>query len=486
MEIETPTIEIELPGGTRGLQGVPGPKGETGEPGPKGETGEPGPGNFLTIGSVTSGTVASATITGESPTQVLNLILPKGEKGETGEPGPKGETGEPGPKGETGEPGIQGIPGMPGEQGYSIAKVEKKSGTGSPGTTDIYGCYLNDQTGTEVGEFSVFNGMNGEGVPDGGTTGQVLAKASDTDGDVEWVNQTGDTTDYDSVPVGSIFGYPSLTPPTGYMICDGSELSRTEYASLFEVIGTSYGVGDGSTTFNIPNIKGRMIVGHNIGDRDFSSLGNTGGNKTHTQTIPEMARHTHVLDKGSSVGGNGSGLAYSGTTASNNAGVKAAGGGKPMDIMNPYIVACYIIKVSGTAILNGNVVDDLNENSTTNFPSQNAVNQGLLSINNFIGDLFKFQTLSVPIEIAGNGHASFQMGWLDTTDGYSYLGILSKESGYGDQWQITYSLYQGNKIFAVVRNNYSQTLSNTITCTVVYIKSDYLTAAIVGDENGTE
>ena len=473
MEIETPIIEIELPGGTRGLQGVPGPKGETGEPGPKGETGEPG---------------------------------------------------------------IQGIPGMPGEQGYSIAKVEKKSGTGAPGTADIYGCYLNDQTGTEVGEFSVLNGMNGiagadgidvtsattgtpiqsdgytvtpiifnksdntavtvnvqakngingEGIPDGGTTGQVLAKASDTDGDVEWVNQTGGAPDYDSAPVGAIFGYPSLTPPTGYMVCDGSELSRTEYASLFAVIGTSYGVGDGSTTFNIPNIKGRMIVGHNIADSDFNSLGNTGGSKTHTQTVSEMARHTHVLKKGGAVGGDGSGLAYSGTTASNNAGVEPAGEGEPMDIMNPYIVACYIIKVSGTAVLNGNVVDDLNENSTTNSPSQNAVNQGLLSINNFIGDLFKFQTLSVPIEIAGNGHASFQMGWLDTTDGYSYLGILSKESGYGDQWQITYSLYQGNKIFAVVRNNYSQTLSNTITCTVVYIKSDYLTAAIVGDENATE
>ena len=330
------------------------------------------------------------------------------------------------------------------------------------------------------------NGINGEGVPDGGTTGQVLAKASDTDGDVEWVNQTGGSPDYDSAPVGAIFGYPSLTPPTGYMVCDGSELSRTEYASLFEVIGTSYGVGDGSTTFNIPNIKGRVIVGHNISDSDFSSLGNTGGSKTHTQTVSEMARHTHVLKKGVAVGGDGSGLAYSGTTVSNNAGVEPAGESEPMDVMNPYIVACYIIKVSGTAILNGNVVDNLTENSTTNSPSQNAVNQGLISINNFIGDLFKFQTLSVPIEIAGNGHASFQMGWLDEAEEYSYLGILSKESGFGDQWTITYSLYQGNKIYADVRNNYSQTLSSSITCTVVYIKSDYLTKAIVGDENETE
>lgn len=329
-------------------------------------------------------------------------------------------------------------------------------------------------------------GNDGSGVPIGGTTGQVLAKASDNDGDVEWVEQTGGAPDYDSAPVGAMFGYPSLTPPTGYMICDGSELSRTEYASLFAVIGTSYGVGDGSTTFNIPNIKGKMIVGHNIADSDFNSLGNIGGSKTHTQTVSEMARHTHVLKKGGAVGGDGSGLAYSGTTASNNAGVEPAGEGDPMDIMNPYIVACYIIKTSGTAILNGNVVDNLDENSTSNAPSQNAVNLGLneleTAINNttsVLNDLFKFQTLSVPIEIAGNGHASFQMGWLDETEGYSYLGILSKESGFGDQWTITYSLYQGNKIYADVRNNYSQTLSSSITCTVVYVKSDYLTANII-------
>lgn len=121
------------------------------------------------------------------------------------------------------------------------------------------------------------------------------------------------------------------------------------------------------------------------------------------------------------------------------------------------------------------VIDNLDGNSTTIAPSQNAVNQGLTEINNFIGNLFKFQNLSVPIAIAGNGFAAFQMGWLDQTEGYSYLGILSKESGYGDQWDITYSLYQGNKIYAAVKNNYSQTLSSAISCTVVYVKTDYLT-----------
>lgn len=124
-------------------------------------------------------------------------------------------------------------------------------------------------------------------------------------------------------------------------------------------------------------------------------------------------------------------------------------------------------------------VGDLNDlNTIAKSSVVKAINELLTNFNN----LFKFQTLSVSIEIAGNGHASFQMGWLDETEGYSYLGILSKESGFGDQWTITYSLYQGNKIFADVRNNYSQTLSSSITCTVIYIKSDYLpTTMIVSD-----
>lgn len=69
----------------------------------KGEKGENGPSNVLTIGSVTSGATASATITGESPNQVLNLVLPKGDKGDTGA---QGEDGIPGTSGQDGADGV--------------------------------------------------------------------------------------------------------------------------------------------------------------------------------------------------------------------------------------------------------------------------------------------------------------------------------------------------------------------------------------------
>lgn len=87
------TIVNKVNDGPKGETGATGPKGEkgdTGEQGPKGDDGETGPSNTLTIGSVTKGENASATITGTSPNQILNLVLPKGDKGDKGDTGNAG------------------------------------------------------------------------------------------------------------------------------------------------------------------------------------------------------------------------------------------------------------------------------------------------------------------------------------------------------------------------------------------------------------
>lgn len=87
-------------------------------------------------------------------------------------------------------------------------------------------------------------------------------------------------TDQDlAVPVGTINLYPAVTPPTGWFMCDGSAVSRSTYSSLFSIIGTYYGGGNGTTTFNLPDMKGRMPVGYAIagGHSDVSKIGNNDG-----------------------------------------------------------------------------------------------------------------------------------------------------------------------------------------------------------------
>lgn len=63
------------------------------------------------------------------------------------------------------------------------------------------------------------------------------------------------------VPIGSILAYSGSSAPSGWVMCDGAAISRTTYATLFGAIGTSFGVGDGSSTFNVPDLRGRVMVG---------------------------------------------------------------------------------------------------------------------------------------------------------------------------------------------------------------------------------
>lgn len=111
-----------------------------------------------------------------------------------------------------------------------------------------------------------------------------------TDDNMNEIKNTVNT----NTPVGVITAYAGDTAPNGWLLCDGSAVSRTTYANLFSVLGTKCGAGDGSTTFNLPNIKGRSLVGVDPDDTDFNVVGKTGGEKTHTLTISEMPSHGHA------------------------------------------------------------------------------------------------------------------------------------------------------------------------------------------------
>ena len=97
---------------------------------------------------------------------------------------------------------------------------------------------------------------------------------------------------------GIIQMYGGSTAPDGYLLCDGSEVSRSTYQSLFAAIGTTYGDGDGSTTFNLPDLRGRVAVGAGTGtaaDATAHTLGSDGGEEKHKLTITEMPAHGHKL-----------------------------------------------------------------------------------------------------------------------------------------------------------------------------------------------
>jgi microcystin-dependent protein len=158
-----------------------------------------------------------------------------------------------------------------------------------------------------------------------------------------------------AITAGTIIPYAGSSAPTGFLLCDGSAVSRTTYADLFAVVGTTYGSGDGSTTFNVPDLRGRVPAGKdNMGGSaasrltsttmtpDGNTLGATGGEQTHTLVTSEIPSHTHTIrtfalgNSGTQQVANSS--AGGGTMTSN-----ATGGGGAHNNVQPTLIVDYII-----------------------------------------------------------------------------------------------------------------------------------------------
>jgi microcystin-dependent protein len=105
------------------------------------------------------------------------------------------------------------------------------------------------------------------------------------------------------VPIGTVLDYAGGVAPANYILCEGQAISRTFYAALFSVIGTLYGIGDGTTTFNLPDCRGRVtamidptstILTSATMTPDGLTAGAIGGTQTHVLTTPETPAHTHT------------------------------------------------------------------------------------------------------------------------------------------------------------------------------------------------
>ena len=97
------------------------------------------------------------------------------------------------------------------------------------------------------------------------------------------------------VPVGAVLAYGSSNAPNGWLSCLGQEVYRGDYPDLFAIVGTTYGAGNGTTTFNLPNLAGRVVVGQGSGsDLTPRAMAATGGVETHALNTSEMPSHSHT------------------------------------------------------------------------------------------------------------------------------------------------------------------------------------------------
>ena len=171
--------------------------------------------------------------------------------------------------------------------------------------------------------------------------------------------------------------YGAASAPTGWLLCDGSAVSRSTYATLFALIGTTYGAGDGSTTFNVPDMRGRVIAApDNMGGTaagrmngatanssqttNFNAPGVTGGDQEHVQSLGELrshnhgisnTNHTHSYESGVQQDGDGPGSGGStnpvpkttGNPNSWNPSIDSQGSSHPMNNVQPTMAMNYII-----------------------------------------------------------------------------------------------------------------------------------------------
>jgi microcystin-dependent protein len=123
---------------------------------------------------------------------------------------------------------------------------------------------------------------------DGGLTngGVIYLKTTGVTIDTGWIDLQTAAGTTAALPTGSIQGFAGTSAPSGWLICDGTAISRTTYSVLWGVIGTTYGAGDGSTTFNLPDLRGRVPVGYSSGGAaEVNTLGNNDGVAANLRTI---------------------------------------------------------------------------------------------------------------------------------------------------------------------------------------------------------
>lgn len=255
----------------------------------------------------------------------------------------------------------------------------------------------------------------------------------------------------DTLPVGSVIEYPSDKVPDNWLLCNGQAVSRTIYSELFNVLGTTWGTGDGKTTFNLPSKLGLVTVGKNSSDTSFNTLGKKGGEKTHTLTIAEIPSHNHNISTANGLGNRAWGYSfnYDSKSTFHSEGASYVGQNQAHNNLQPYVVSNFIIKAKQSSGLVADVVNNLTSTSTTNALS---ANQGkLLNDNhkaiklNISGVTTGSATINssneLNVSVNGRGCIVGQSGNTTTKPWYKFASCTLNDA-YSDR-NIVFNVYQG-------------------------------------------
>lgn len=167
-------------------------------------------------------------------------------------------------------------------------------------------------------------------------------KAKTTDSTIASTRSDLEASILKAVPIGTIVMWATSTPPEGWLLCNGKEVSRAAYTELFKVLGTSVGAA-GSSSFKIPDLSGRFP----LGTSNTHNLHSTGGEETHTLTVDEIPAHDHGI--GGNIVQRGSGDAAFRELAgsypgSSNPSSQSIGGGQAHNNMPPFYGINFIIR----------------------------------------------------------------------------------------------------------------------------------------------
>ena len=191
----------------------------------------------------------------------------------------------------------------------------------------------------------------------------------------------------DTLPIGAILPFSGDIIPNGWLLCDGSVIEQEDYPELFEVLAGNYGIIS-REEIRLPDLRGKVTIGKDSTDADFDTLGNTGGEKTHTLTVNEMPSHMHNIMTNANWnsldstynhlarGSNGTDELKDGTEF----GARASGGSQPHNNLQPYIVTNFIIKAKMTIVTVGEVIQENDTATTENVYSASAVDNKLAQI----------------------------------------------------------------------------------------------------------